>query len=244
MKVGGEYYFYQNDHLGTPQKMTAVNGAVVWSAKYSSFGDATVDLSSSITNNLRFPGQYFDQETDLHYNYHRYYDYEIGRYLRTDPIGLDGGFNLYAYVLNSPVKLVDPLGLTCTPPAEMKKCLEIILNVNISAIKVNPDSTFARLHGKNTAATTRKNNIYLNKKWYPNCKSFWADKRTVLHEYFHVVHQWNTGELTVPKYIWESMKNGYWNNKYEVEARNFANRKLNALNECMKCPDLYNAAGL
>ena len=67
MKVGGQYYFYQNDHLGTPQKLTAVNGAVVWSAKYSSFGEAEVDISSTITNNLRFPGQYFDQETGLHY---------------------------------------------------------------------------------------------------------------------------------------------------------------------------------
>jgi YD repeat-containing protein len=60
MKVGGQYYFYQNDHLGTPQKLTAVNGAVVWSAKYSSFGEAAVHPSSTIVNNLRFPGQYFD----------------------------------------------------------------------------------------------------------------------------------------------------------------------------------------
>ena len=56
---------YQNDHLGTPQKLTAVNGAVVWSVKYSSFGEADVDPSSSITNNLRFPGQYEDSETGL-----------------------------------------------------------------------------------------------------------------------------------------------------------------------------------
>ncbi|CAB1062354.1 Rhs-family protein, partial [Olavius sp. associated proteobacterium Delta 1] len=70
-KVGGQYYFYQNDHLGTPQKLTAVNGAVVWSVKYFSFGKADVDASSSITNNLRFAGQYFDQESGLHYNYNR-----------------------------------------------------------------------------------------------------------------------------------------------------------------------------
>jgi RHS repeat-associated protein len=111
MKVSGVYYFYQNDHLGTPQKLTAVNGAVVWSAKYSSFGEADVDPSFTITNNLRFPGQYFDQETGLHYNWHRYYDPVSGRYLRPDPIGLIGGVNLFIYVLNNSNKWIDPLGL-------------------------------------------------------------------------------------------------------------------------------------
>jgi len=111
MKVGGQYYFYQNDHLGTPQKLTAVNGAVVWSAKYSSFGLANVDPSSTISNNLRFPGQYFDQETDLHYNWHRYYDSKTGRYLKPDPIGFDGGINFYVYVQNNSVKFIDPSGL-------------------------------------------------------------------------------------------------------------------------------------
>jgi len=111
MKVGGQYYFCQNDHLGTPQKLTAVNGAVVWSAKYSSFGEAKVDLPSTITNNLRFPGQYFDEETGLHYNRFRYYDQKIGKYLRTDPLGLNGEINLYTYALNNPVVLIDPWGL-------------------------------------------------------------------------------------------------------------------------------------
>jgi len=95
MKEGGDYYFYQNDHLGTPQKMAGVNGGAVWSAKYSSFGEATVDGSSNITNNLRFPGQYFDEETGLHYNYHRYYDPMTARYLRTDPLNI-GTFDIYA----------------------------------------------------------------------------------------------------------------------------------------------------
>ncbi|MGA9535414.1 MAG: RHS repeat-associated core domain-containing protein [Desulfobacterales bacterium] len=111
VKEAGHYYFYQNDRLGTPQKMIGINGALVWSGKYSSFGKADIDDSPSVTNNLRFAGQYYDNETGLHYNWHRYYDPKAGKYLRADPFGLAGGINSYAYVQNNPVKLIDPLGL-------------------------------------------------------------------------------------------------------------------------------------
>ena len=111
MKVGDEYYFYHKDHLGTPQKMTAVNGAIVWSAKYNSFGEAFVDPGAIVENNLRFPGQYFDGETKLHYNWFRYYNPQAGRYLRVDPIGLGGGVNIYSFVLNNPNYWIDPYGL-------------------------------------------------------------------------------------------------------------------------------------
>jgi len=81
MKQGGAYYYYyyQNDHLGTPQMLTTASGTVVWSAQYTAFGSATVELGSTVENNLRFPGQYYDEETGLHYNYHRYYDPGTGR---------------------------------------------------------------------------------------------------------------------------------------------------------------------
>jgi RHS repeat-associated protein len=83
---------------------------VVWAADYLPFGQADV-IVGTVDNNLRFAGQYYDQETGLHYNYHRYYDPQLGRYLRADPIGLAGGINLYAYVRNNPVNLIDPDGL-------------------------------------------------------------------------------------------------------------------------------------
>jgi len=106
-----EYYFYHNDHLGTPQKMTDMDRDVVWSATYGAFGAATVDPGATLVSNLRFPGQYFDEETGLHYNWIRYYDPKSGRYVETDPIKLTGGINLFAYVQNNPIKLSDPYGL-------------------------------------------------------------------------------------------------------------------------------------
>ena len=114
MKVGTEYYFYHNDHLGTPQKITAVNGTIVWDAKYSSFGEATVEVAD-VENNLRFPGQYYDGESGLHYNWKRYYDPKAGRYLRKDPAGLMKGTNhLYIYAKNNTLIYLDAYGLKCT----------------------------------------------------------------------------------------------------------------------------------
>jgi RHS repeat-associated protein len=110
-KIGTRYYWYQNDHLGTPQKITDTNGKVVWSATYDSFADALI-LMEEIVNNLRHPGQYFDSETGFHYNWYRYYDPATGRYLSKDPIGfLAGDMNLYRYVLNNPINRIDALGL-------------------------------------------------------------------------------------------------------------------------------------
>jgi RHS repeat-associated protein len=109
-KSGNAYYIYQNDHLGTPQKLLSQSGAVVWSATYDAFGKATVDAGSSISNNLRFPGQYYDAETGLHYNWMRFYDPTTGRYVTSDPIGLEGGINIFAYVGGNPNSNYDPTG--------------------------------------------------------------------------------------------------------------------------------------
>lgn len=91
--------------------MTDLNGTVVWSAQYTAFGDATVTVAT-VTNTLRFPGQYYDAETGLHYNWFRYYDPKIGRYLQTDPLRFLGGdVNLYQYVWSNPAYTGDALGL-------------------------------------------------------------------------------------------------------------------------------------
>lgn len=106
------------DQLGTPQAMSDGSGRRVWTTEYDPFGQATVNEDpdgdgKTSTLNLRFPGQYFDSETGLHYNYFRDYDPALGRYIQSDPIGLRGGINTYAYVAGNPIRYIDPLGLVC-----------------------------------------------------------------------------------------------------------------------------------
>jgi RHS repeat-associated protein len=108
--IVGELYYYHNDHLGTPQQMMDALGDIVWSGQYAVFGKAHVAINT-VENNLRFPGQYFDVETELHQNYRRDYEPEHGRYIEADPIGLKGGKNYYIYALADPVVSKDPKGL-------------------------------------------------------------------------------------------------------------------------------------
>ncbi len=106
-----QLYAIHTDHLGTPQLVTDARQQPVWQANYTAFGKASVS-TEKITLNLRLPGQYFDNETSHHYNYFRYYDWLTGRYLTSDPIGLDGGMNTYSYVGGNPISFIDSLGLT------------------------------------------------------------------------------------------------------------------------------------
>jgi len=104
-------YFYYNDHLGTPLKMVDEGGAVVWSADYLPFGLATVDPASSVESNWRFPGQFWDGESGLHYNYQRTCHPGLGRYLEPDPLGEWDSSNVYLYVGSNPITVIDPWGL-------------------------------------------------------------------------------------------------------------------------------------
>ncbi|WP_425257975.1 RHS repeat domain-containing protein [Methylomonas defluvii] len=88
------HYHYHLDHLGTPRELTDSQGKIVWSARYRAYGNLALADVQEIDNPLRFQGQYYDQETGLHYNLNRYYDPNAGRFVHQDPIGLLGGSNL------------------------------------------------------------------------------------------------------------------------------------------------------
>ena len=106
----GKIYFLHNDRLGTPQVATDGMQSIVWSAGYGPFGEMTA-IPGLIVQNLRLPGQEFDVETGLYHNGFRDYAPGWGRYLQSDPIGLAGGMNTYAYAGANPVNRIDPLGL-------------------------------------------------------------------------------------------------------------------------------------
>jgi RHS repeat-associated protein len=109
-RIDGTVYSYHVDHAGTPRAMTGPDGSLVWLASYSAFGNATVTLAK-VRNPLRFAGQYFDEETGLHYNRFRYYSPALGRYMSRDPYGFLTGTNFYTYAGNNPINRTDPLGL-------------------------------------------------------------------------------------------------------------------------------------
>jgi RHS repeat-associated protein len=122
-------YAVHTDHLGTPRNITDDTNKVVWQWSYSGFGEnkpsgvlqATYDATASVmrfkgttpsvTMTLRFPGQYFDSESNLSYNYLRSYRAAQGRYDQADPLGLGGGWSKFGYVGANPLKFTDPRGL-------------------------------------------------------------------------------------------------------------------------------------
>jgi len=110
-----QMFFIHSDHLNTPRVITNSTGQAVWRLDQGEpFGNSLPDENPSglgnFTCNLRLPGQYFDKESNTHYNMARDYDPAIGRYIQSDPIGLAGGINTYAYVDSNPLSRADPTG--------------------------------------------------------------------------------------------------------------------------------------
>ena len=103
------------------------------------------------------------------------------------------------------------------PPA-VSAALEQLLGERVAHVEVIEHSWFARLHG--ACATTRRQRIYLS----GSAADFFGNPWLMLHEYCHVLRQWQTGSLTVPRYLLECLRRGYWNNRFEVEARAFADQ--------------------
>ena len=103
-------YLY-TDHLMTNRLATNDLQQVIWQWEGEAFGNTPAEELTATKVNLRFPGQYFDEETNLHYNHFRYYDPALGRYITSDPIGLKAGLNSYVYVEGNALSLIDPYGL-------------------------------------------------------------------------------------------------------------------------------------
>lgn len=106
-----QYNYLYTDYLGTPQIALNNQGQQTWKGTSEAFGKVILNTNNTIIMNLRFPGQYFDIETNTHYNGFRNYNPTTSRYIQRDPLGLNAGINLYAYTYNNPLRYNDPYGL-------------------------------------------------------------------------------------------------------------------------------------
>jgi RHS repeat-associated protein len=181
---GTNVYFYHNDALGTPQRMTDSTGAVVWAADYKPFGEAAITIST-ITNNLRFPGQYFDAETGLNYNYMRDYDPATGRYIQSDPVGilmqyfslgnranlsreaanstLEEINHLYIYAKANALKFVDPTGLKYYGPRSCPAKQHMVIAIEVwaySKLKTGVTTILSLLTGQKVFNLTPDWDLY------------------------------------------------------------------------------------
>jgi RHS repeat-associated protein len=109
--TNGSVHSVDSDHLGRPERVYSAQGALVWHAANAPFS-RNLKLDSIQGMNVGFPGQYFDGESGLWYNWHRYYEPALGRYTQSDPIGLAGGMNTYSYAGGNPIQVIDPNGLS------------------------------------------------------------------------------------------------------------------------------------
>ncbi|MDT0342903.1 RHS repeat-associated core domain-containing protein [Streptomyces sp. DSM 44938] len=113
-EIDSRFFAIVTDIVGTPTELADESGTIAWRARRTLWGVTSWRTDSTAYTPLRFPGQYHDLETGLHYNYFRYYDPETARYLSSDPLGLAPAPNPYTYVHN-PHSWSDPLGLTPCP---------------------------------------------------------------------------------------------------------------------------------
>jgi len=113
------------------------------------------------------------------------------------------------------------VGNRCYPPKDVEQALESLFGESVRHVKVIQYSIYVRFHWR-AIATTRPNRIYLR----GSGKEFFTDGPLLLHEYFHVLRQWAPGDLSIPRYLVECFRRGYWDNRYEVEAREFTSSEI------------------
>ncbi|MFJ8186185.1 RHS repeat-associated core domain-containing protein [Streptomyces sp. NPDC096105] len=131
-EIDRRFFGIVTDLVGAPTELVSSEGEIAWQARATLWGNTMWNRSANAYTPLRFPGQYFDPETGLHYNVFRHYDPETARYVSGDPLGLAAGLNPFAYVSN-PLTWSDPLGLTpCEDAARLAAARnETVLGPNV-----------------------------------------------------------------------------------------------------------------
>jgi RHS repeat-associated protein len=179
--------YLHTDHLATPRYGTNAAGATVWTWDSGAFGKEAPTGTATI--NLRFPGQYYDSETTLHYNWNRYYNPATGRYISSDPIGLVAGLATYNYGRINPLLFVDPEGLTVQQIEDMRKLAEKLEDDLAVPSVVYVKDLGITFGGKIIAGYTNPftYTVTVDDKYLPNlnCKELHELYQTIVHESLH-----------------------------------------------------------
>ncbi|MFJ1337603.1 RHS repeat-associated core domain-containing protein [Pseudomonas caricapapayae] len=144
-------YYFHTDQIGTPLEMTNCDGEIVWQATYRSWGAIEHLTVNEVEQNLRFQGQYSDSETGFHYNTFRYYDSEVGRFITQDPIGLQGGYNLYVYAPNA-LTWIDPFGLCKSAASGDKGRTKAMQDLERNGYKIVAEEVTMKVNGSRVRA--------------------------------------------------------------------------------------------
>ncbi|MFJ9093735.1 DUF6531 domain-containing protein [Streptomyces globisporus] len=128
-EVDSRFFAIITDLVGTPRELVDEQGEVAWRTRSALWGATSWNRDADAYTPLRFPGQYFDPESGLHYNRHRHYDPESGRYLSPDPLGLTPAPNAVTYV-DDPTLWIDPLGLAGCPHRSGEHKHSVVLGIN------------------------------------------------------------------------------------------------------------------
>ena len=160
-------FYIHTDHLNAPSKITRPSdNAVIWRWDHDPFGNGSPNEDPdgnglTLAMNLRYPGQYLDQETGLYQNYFRTYDPATGRYLESDPVGLAASINTYAYVDNDPISYADPSGLV---KVDLFGDKDEIFKKQVAEYKDDPNKCLLYAHGNASGVLNGKTGRMMGSK--------------------------------------------------------------------------------
>jgi len=163
----GQVYPVIPDHLGVPRELIDRSGAIVWSTTLSAWGEVVSPNHPKVDCPIRFPGQWFDAESGLHYNRYRYFDPEIGQFISQDPLGIDGGLNVYRYAPN-PLNYRDLLGLDiCANRKKGEDFKNAVKDELEKAGLVVVDEVTIKVNGPNGSVRTRVDLLVMDQNGNP-----------------------------------------------------------------------------